>query len=601
MNLTLGRRMMKRRLIILYVALTFIVAGLLSFAAFHYITQLYRSETEVRLMENTLLIKASLDNNPLFVQKETMDDLALFYHNMMTKQLGSDNKEYAPRVTFIRDDGLVLGDSETDSSLMANHADRPEVISSLQNGTGKDERYSATLGVPFLYYSQYFKDENLIIRLAMPLMVLKTITIRIVQVTLLGIFGSLVLSGLLSYFLSRYVTSPLTKLNKQLEAIPENDYKRRVMVTNDTELGPLAKSVNLLAENLEETMLSLADHNIKMDTIIESLQSGLTAVDPHMKLLIINPVFYKLFNLKSQDQAIGKPAVQIIRNHTLLDMLEESMASNSIVKREIVTYESGKRILEAIACPILPLDDKTKNTGAIVHVTDVTAVRKLEEMRSEFVSNVSHELKTPLTSIRGFIETLRDGAMKDAAVAEKFLDIIDIEADRLGILINDILILSEIERFHQEPDSTEFQLKPLLIETIELVRSAVNDKGIDVIVDVSDDFSLKANRNRIKQLLLNLLDNAVKYNVKDGKITISAVLKPDGHRTVMVSDTGIGIPEEYQTRIFERFYRIDKGRSRENGGTGLGLSIVKHIAQLYGGYVEVESEYGKGSTFSVTI
>ena len=601
MNLTLGRRMMKRRLIILYVALTFIVAGLLSFAAFHYITQLYRSETEVRLMENTLLIKASLDNNPLFVQKETMDDLALFYHNMMTKQLGSDNKEYAPRVTFIRDDGLVLGDSETDSSLMANHADRPEVISSLQNGTGKDERYSATLGVPFLYYSQYFKDENLIIRLAMPLMVLKTITIRIVQVTLLGIFGSLILTGLLSYFLSRYVTSPLTKLNKQLEAIPENDYKRRVMVTNDTELGPLAKSVNLLAENLEETMLSLADHNIKMDTIIESLQSGLTAVDPHMKLLIINPVFYKLFNLKSQDQAIGKPAVQIIRNHTLLDMLEESMASNSIVKREIVTYESGKRILEAIACPILPLDDKTKNTGAIVHVTDVTAVRKLEEMRSEFVSNVSHELKTPLTSIRGFIETLRDGAMKDAAVAEKFLDIIDIEADRLGILINDILILSEIERFHQEPDSTEFQLKPLLIETIELVRSAVNDKGIDVIVDVSDDFSLKANRNRIKQLLLNLLDNAVKYNVKDGKITISAVLKPDGHRTVMVSDTGIGIPEEYQTRIFERFYRIDKGRSRENGGTGLGLSIVKHIAQLYGGYVEVESEYGKGSTFSVTI
>ncbi len=592
---------MKKRLIVLYLGLTLIVAGLLSFSAFHYTTQLYRAETEVRLIENTQLIRALLTNDSRLGESDSIDEKATYYQELMTKQLGSDKNEYAPRVTFIREDGYVLGDSETNSKLMENHANRPEVIASLQYGTGKDERYSATLGISFLYYAQYFKDEHLVIRLAMPLVVLKTITIRIVQITVFGIILSLLLAWILANYLSRYVTSPINKMSRQLESIPVNDYKSRVMLTNDTELKPLAKTVNILAENLEETMLSLADHNMKMDTIIESLQSGLTAVDSNMKLLMMNPVFYKLFNLKDQKQDIGKPAVQVIRNRALLDMLEESIASNAIVEREIVTYESGKRILEAIACPILPLNDKTKNTGAIVHVTDITAVRKLEDIRSEFVSNVSHELKTPLTSIRGFIETLRDGAIKDVTVAEKFLDIIDIEAERLGVLINDILTLAEIERFHQEPDSVEFQLKPLVDETTELIKTLADEKGITIAVDIPEEFTVNANKNRMKQLVINLLDNAVKYNKKNGKITITANLKPDGRSMISVMDTGIGISEEYQTRIFERFYRIDKGRSRENGGTGLGLSIVKHIAQLYDGYIEVESELGKGSTFHVTI
>jgi two-component system phosphate regulon sensor histidine kinase PhoR len=271
-----------------------------------------------------------------------------------------------------------------------------------------------------------------------------------------------------------------------------------------------------------------------------------------------------------------------------------------VLSDELQLYKNGKRILQVHVSPIYPTDNRTMNTGALAFINDITQVRKLEEMRSEFVSNVTHELKTPLTSIQGFVETLKEGAVNDPSVAEKFLDIIDIEADRLRSLINDILQLSEIESMKQDNEKQLFELCPLVEEVESMLANAASDKNVTLYNQTPSPLMLEADRHRMKQLLINLVDNAIKYNKPGGRVTVWAeIVGPS--LEIHVKDTGIGIPSDHTDRIFERFYRVDKGRSRAMGGTGLGLSIVKHIAQLYGGTVRVESEEGKGSEFIVTL
>lgn len=231
---------------------------------------------------------------------------------------------------------------------------------------------------------------------------------------------------------------------------------------------------------------------------------------------------------------------------------------------------------------------------------DITNIKKLEQMRTEFVSNVSHELKTPLTSIRGFIDTLKDGAVNDPEVAGKFLDIIDIEAERLSRLINEILQLSEIESMKQDRNIEDVFLKPVIDEVFSILQQSAEERKVGLHADIAESVSIQANKDKIKQLLINLIDNAIKYNIENGSVTVKAE-QAGGKVLISVRDTGIGIEKEYLDRIFERFYRVDRGRSSELGGTGLGLSIVKHIVNLYQGRIDVDSDPGKGTEFKIEI
>ncbi len=592
---------MRKRLVMVYLCLVFLVAVILSFSSFQHSTDLYRAEVKSRLLDGAVLIGEAITKEPHGDEPGSMDPLAVRYANLMAQNNTAGVGAESNRVTFIREDGVVLGDSQTDSRKMENHSDRKEIQDALKNGTGSAERASATLGVPFLYHAEHFPERHLVIRLAMPLHALQSIKAGILRTAAAGVAGSVLLTVVLAYVLSRYVTSPVIRLSRQLSAMSETEYSKRLRTPDEAELGTLTQNVNVMAERLERSIRDLRDRNAKVDTIINSLQNGLVAVDQDMRLIMANPVVFGMFGMKEQAGAIGLPLVEVFRNRALLDMLETTVSSNTEQKREIITYDSGKRILEVHVCPIKPMEGSTRNTGALAHVVDVTGVRKLEDMRSEFVSNVTHELKTPLTSIRGFVETLRSGALQDEAVASRFLDIIDIEADRLSMLINDILSLSEIEGTKQELSISLFPLAPLTAEVVAILTVAASERDVRVEVDIPAELEMTANRNRIKQLLINLLDNAIKYNREGGSVHIGAETDPEGKTVIRVSDTGIGIPEPYTERIFERFYRVDKGRARAQGGTGLGLSIVKHIAQLYGGTVTVESEPGKGSTFTVTI
>lgn len=609
--------MMSRRLVLLYLALVLVVAGVLSWSAYHATSRMYRQEVENRLLDNAAWLGEILLTGPenvedlLAVAPGSYDERIRQYARRLAVDHTGRYAQGQLRITLIREDGVVLGDSEADSVTMENHGARPELVAAKVNGKGSDERLSASVGLPFLYHARWFPESGVFIRLALPLQALRDILLRVLQTALIGVAISLLLTAILARLFSRVVTAPVVRLTRQLSTMDAQHAGIRLPSPSDRDLGPLTRNVNGLAERLEESVQALGDRNAEMDTIISSLQTGLVAVDPQMRLIKANPVVFGMFGVREQPDVFGRPMVEVFRNGTLLAMLEAAVSENRCESRELVLFEGSKRVLEILVCPIRPLagsvdretagEDMPENSGALAHVADVTSVRRLEEMRSQFVSNVTHELKTPLTSIRGFVETLRAGALSDERIASRFLEIIELEVERLSGLIDDVLSLSEIEGMKTESVRESFPLDVLVQEVLHLLEGAAAERGITLSGDIPEGLTLLANRSRVKQLLVNLVDNAIKYNRERGRVDVSGTTEPDGRILLRVSDTGIGIPEEFQERIFERFYRVDRGRARTQGGTGLGLSIVKHIAQLYGGTIDLKSEPGKGSTFEVTL
>ena len=409
---------------------------------------------------------------------------------------------------------------------------------------------------------------------------------------------------LISVNLSKVITNPIRQLISTSKEIAGGNYKKRVNTTSKDEIGQLAHTFNEMADKLEETLSGIMDKNLRVDTVINSMHDGIIAIDSDYKILLINTIACEIFGVKHGPGIIGKSLIQITRNSKVNSLLIDTIRNNSSLTDEIVMFSpasSSDKIFRVYTNPIKNIDSvKCINSGGVITLHDVTSVRKLEQIRTEFVSNVTHELKTPLTSIRGFVETLRNGAIEDTAVAVKFLEIIDIEAERLHMLINDILQLSEIEGTRNDENVMENNLTEIIGEVILILDSSAQKKGIRLEVEADANIPLFVNKNRIKQMLINLVDNAIKYNVENGSVYIKAV-KTNGKTVISVKDTGIGVSEQHHSRIFERFYRVDKGRSRNMGGTGLGLSIVKHIVNLYSGDIRVVSQPGQGSEFIIQL
>ena len=352
-----------------------------------------------------------------------------------------------------------------------------------------------------------------------------------------------------------------------------------------------------MASKLDKTICDLNNKKIELESIVQSITYGIVAVDNNLKILLINHAAFSILNLDSNTQVTGEIITQHIRNNRINLLLKESMEQNTPLECEINLDEKELLIKTS---PIRSNNHSAVNSGWIISIQDITTLRKLEKLRTEFVSNVTHELKTPITSIRGFIETLKNGAINNKDVSLRFLDIIDIEAERLHELINDILLLSEIENRHSDTDLERIDLSSIIDDVFEVMQNIAIEKNISLINNTGEKIIIKANRNRMKQMILNLVDNAVKYNVPNGSVTVSAE-NAGGKVIICVRDTGIGIPSQHIPRIFERFYRVDKGRSRSMGGTGLGLSIVKHIVNLYNGIIKVNSEVGKGTEFIIQL
>lgn len=587
---------MRRRILVFTLILVTLISSIVAFIAYDSASRIYFDEVSRDLRHDASFISYILASED-WVGKNKINDAEIKALAVLTgdENTGTPNER---RVTIIASDGKVLADTFAESAKMENHAGRPEVMEALKNGAGSEIRNSATIGEKFMYLATYSPGLGLIIRVAAPVNSLDVIRNSII----LNALGTILLAVVITLFIARYFSSYLTmpvarladRYGKSKAATDKADRRKR------DEIGLLSETLEDMTKRVEGIILELKDRNARVNTIINSMENGLVAVDRDMRVITINPPAKKIFDETERADEIGKPLIQVIRNRKLYDMLEESVRTDNAVRDEEVMYHGGKHVVSITVSPIYAEDRMNGNTGALAFINDITALRRLEEMRTDFVSNVTHELKTPLTSIRGFVETLKNGALEDRTVSEKFLDIIDIEADRLSNLINDILELSEIENMKQDQALSPFMLKDLACEVAQMLEREAGEKQVKFDIAVNPEVALNANRDRIKQLLINLMDNAVKYNKPGGSVEVWAE-RSQGTVHIHVRDTGIGISEENRQRIFERFYRVDKGRSREMGGTGLGLSIVKHIAGLYGGSARVLSEEGKGSEFIVSL
>ncbi|MDI3280193.1 MAG: ATP-binding protein [Bacillota bacterium] len=407
------------------------------------------------------------------------------------------------------------------------------------------------------------------------------------------------LAGAAGYLIAEEFARPLRQLVASARELGRGRFGKMVWADSGGEVGELVDAFNAMAVYLERTVQELAETNRKLEAILTSMENGVIVVGRNLEVLRLNPAACRLFELPEEAVKGKGSVIQLIRNYEVADAFAETLETGTPVVRELQILTPVERSLRIHITPIR--SEQGEVEGAVGVLSDISDLRRLERIRADFVANVSHELRTPLTSLKGYAETLLDGALDDPPTARRFLEVIQQEADRMARLISDLLDLTHLEARGQTIVKSPVRIEEVVENSLRVVRPAAEKKGIRLEVDLPSDLPvLWANADMLEQVLINLLDNAVKYTPEGGEVKV-AVRAGRGVMHISVADTGIGIPREHLGRLFERFYRVDRARSRSLGGTGLGLAIVKHIVERHGGSVGVESAVGRGSTFTVTL
>jgi len=582
----------KLKFLLSYFFLIFVSLGFVAFFLDRNLEERSLQEIKSNLINEASLIERQVSalspalNNPGYLDK-------------LSKELGPRIKS---RITIIDLKGKVLADSEIPShqtALLENHLNRPEVIKALNGQIGEEIRYSSTLRIDMLYLAVPLKDNAAftgVLRLALPLTSVQKVLFSARKTIIIGLFLALGLAFVLALVLARGLIGPINRIINVSSRFAQGDFSRRIFYSSPDEIGRLAVTLNKMAQVIEEKIREIRTKDQHLDAIFNSMVEGVVVTDNSSRIISINHAIEELFNINKVD-AQGKFFLEGIRNTDISEVINGAIKSAKLISKEIMLIMPEQRIIQV---NVSPMFEKDKVTGAVAVIHDISEIRRLETMRRDFVANVSHELKTPLTSIKGFVETLLDGAMDDKKNSQSFLKIIQEHAERLNNLVNDLLDLSYIESKEAALELSRFDLSGLAKEVILAFSSRLNKHKIEARNNIPTSTFINADRNKLEQVLTNLVDNAIKFNKEGGDIRI---LSEDLEKNikVIVEDSGSGIPAKDIPRIFERFYRADKARSRELGGTGLGLSIVKHIIELHSGVVGVESTEGLGSKFWFTI
>ncbi len=508
------------------------------------------------------------------------------------------------RLTVLLPSGQVLGDSEKDPSEMDNHKNRPEIQAVFENKKqGIAIRYSHTLKEELMYFALPLISEHKIqgvLRVAIPLTGVQNALWRIYYRVFVGFLILLILVASVSWMISRKLSRPLEMMKRQAEHIAEGDFSKKISLhpSAPQESFDLANAMNKITGQLTQRMEEILKAKNEQEAVFSSISEGIIAIDRNEKIIHFNQAACKILSI----QGTGNKSLGIeeqIRNHALQQFINFSLNNDGPCEKELELQNGETRLLHIQSSPLL--DSKGEQLGIVLVIQDLTKIRTLENHRREFVANVSHELRTPLTSIQGFSETLLNPTVSDANERDEFLKIIHDHASRLGAIIDDLLSLSEIEKeSSKEIEMTEAFLKPPIESAISLCQTKAKEGHTRFHLNCPEEIRIKMNAALLEQALVNLLVNSIKYGKDGGEIQVSVKTR-DSVVIISVTDQGIGIAQEHLPRLFERFYRVDKARSRTLGGTGLGLSIVKHIAQAHHGKVDVQSTVGKGSTFSMIL
>jgi two-component system, OmpR family, phosphate regulon sensor histidine kinase PhoR len=505
------------------------------------------------------------------------------------------------RVTVIAPDGTVLADSAASGAelaRMANHADRPEVQGALAGRVSRSERRSATVGAPLLYAAVPIRRGGNVVgvaRLSRGIEAIEAQSARLWRTAALALGLALLATALLSVALSAALGRSLEEIMETARQYAKGNLAARIRVRRDDELGELARIINVSADQLQGRLAEIARDRGRTDAILSAMDDGVLAVDHLGTVILANPSLVKVLDLR---EAPGRHYLEVIRQSEVGALIDEVLRTGERAEAEVELLHL-RRVFSIIGVPF-PGEEGTPH-GAVLTFNDSTERQRLESIRRDFVANASHELRTPLTSIRGFVEALEDGAVEEPATAQRFLGKIRTHADRMAALVEDLLELSRLEAGAHALDLEATLPAEVADDVVASFAGAAARKNITLRRLDRGAPAVRTAPDRLRRILENLVDNAVKYTPEGGQVEIVTSAGTDGSARVEVADNGPGIAAEHLARIFERFYRVDRARSRELGGTGLGLSIVRHLAESVGASVAVESEPGTGSRFAVTL
>jgi two-component system phosphate regulon sensor histidine kinase PhoR len=540
----------------------------------------FESDIENQLYSSAVLAKSYMRFSPL-----SKNDIELAY------DIGS---RLGVRVTLIDKDGKVLGDSDLTPEGIAsveNHSNRPEVMAAQEAGRGTSIRQSATVGVPFIYVAIKLDDGG-VLRVARPLEPVESLIGGLRKQLVFALIVSIGLTLVFGYMVYSFVSRPLHRMAEASNALAVGNLNVDLPIVGDRDLAVMGSSLNAMARSLQKQMEELKGDKGRIEAIVAAMSAGIIVFDRDARVVLANESIRKLLDIHG-DPA-GKIPMELVRHPALEMAVKDALRGTDVPAVDLTT--GGGRVLSAKAAPVRSLSGQTELAVVVFH--DLTEIRRTETMRKDFIANVSHEFKTPLTSIRGYAETLIDTAAHDPEHTREFLETIQRNATLLQALVDDLLVLAQLE---SEPpvEKQPILVRQLIEEQIRSRHPLLDDKRIETLLHCPP-VEILADRSRLARALSNLLDNAIHYNRPGGQIKISGRATSNGF-AVDIEDTGSGIPQGDLVRVFERFYRVEKSRTRESGGTGLGLAIAKHAVESQGGTISVASKLGTGSTFTITL
>ncbi|MDM7998577.1 MAG: ATP-binding protein [Dehalococcoidia bacterium] len=576
-------RSIRWRIAAAFAVLLIVCIGGLSAYLSHFFHDNYMHNLRAQLADQARLVGDASES--YFVGGETgsLDSLA--------KRLG---EQIDARVTIVGLDGTVLGDSDEDLLEMENHSDRPEIIEALEEGTGGDVRRSETVHREMMYVAAVIVADGATVgvaRVALPLTEIDAAMGHINAVIAVGAVIAATLGVLLAFQMTRITVDPVRRLTRISKDMAEGNLSQEVTVASRDEVGDLARAFNRMAAKLKETMSLVTAERDRMAIVLESMSDAIFVVDGEGRVTMTNRAAGKMLQVP-RGAAAGRHFIEVVRDHEIDALLQKCLE-----KREqqtgLVEIRSRRQLLNIIATPF------QEDRGCLLLIQDLTELRRLETVRRDFIANLSHELRTPITSLKALGETLSDGAVDQPSLARDFLEKMNAEVDRLAQMVQEMGDLSRIESGEVPLQKRAVNVADVVERAVERLKAQADRAGLRLQNQVASDLPpVTADDARLEQVLVNLMHNAIKFTPPGGQVSVSAKAG-DGSLVVSVSDTGVGIPEDDLPRVFERFYKGDKARS--SGGTGLGLAIAKHVVEAHGGRIWVESVEGKGSTFSFSI
>jgi two-component system phosphate regulon sensor histidine kinase PhoR len=570
-----------RKLLLTSVLLILVTLASVDFLLTRYTADRERSQVQQHMAQSLRFIAPSLIANP-----------------PPSLQKWAENTDAAlrSRVTVIDNNGVVLADSRHDPETMENHGARPEVRAALSGRAGSAVRRSATLDIDFYYYAVPLDlpgHPHAVLRLATPLQQVAASIWAVRWLILRASAIAAVIALLIAYFAARTFTARIRRLEAYATELVKADYSKTLAAEADDELGSVARSLRAMADHFRRMLALLARESSRREAILGSMVEGVIAVDHELRITFYNDAFARAVHAQTPAPE-GQSMLQVVRDPALRALLSRAIAGRAPASGRISLLNAGSRIFEVQAAPL----DEPGGAGAIATLHDITELERLERVRKDFVANISHELRTPLAAIQGYTETLLDGALEDRENCRKFLEIISAHRERLSNLAVDLLILSEIEAERTPAPSERVSVIELAENALQTVAEKANRHHVRAFLGEAEDAYIEGPRGRLERALTNLLLNGINYNRPGGEVRLDIHCLGTSTR-ISVTDNGIGIASQEIPRIFERFYRVDKGRSRDTGGTGLGLSIVRNTVERAGGSVTVDSQLGIGSVFTL--